>query len=150
VKILRQRIVRWGAVFRAPRPSDLILIYSGAAPGSGTAIRHSHPGNHRPHVHIQEHDDAHSHHHDESDHDHSHHHTREHFEQRSDEPDHSHAHREETKGHWHLAIPAHPVRGLHALLTLALSIVWLAISDSIAIFPARRFHAPARAPPSLA
>jgi hypothetical protein len=147
-------MVRWDARFRAPRPSELVLIYSGSTPNSANAIRHSHPGNHHPHVHIHEHDaHSHQHHHrhDEDDPGRSHHDPSEHREHRLEEPHHSHeADHEEPEGHWHLAIPAHLVRGLYAILTVALSIVCHSISDLVSISPGQRFRAPARAPPSLA
>jgi hypothetical protein len=149
VKIMRKRIVRWTAAFRALGPTELLLIYSDSAPHSGMAVRHSHPGNHHPHVHVESREPHYHHHHDhEHESDHRYDHEDEHLDARPDQSAHSRAiHHEGPEGHWHLAIPGHEVRGIYALLILAFASVWLAIGDCVAISDARRSRASARAPP---
>jgi hypothetical protein len=55
------------------------------------------------------------------------------------------SHDEEKEGHWHVAIPAQQVRGIYAVLTVAFSTVWLAVSASVTISRVRRSRAPASA-----
>src|SRR5271155_2011373 len=130
MKLARQAKSQWTRVFRALRPSELLLLYARAVPRGGVAVWHTHPGNDQPHAHIEDHN--HSHPHESGDHDRHHPHE---------------AHHQRSEGHWHFAIPARQVGGLFALLIVAFSTIWLAVSNLAAIFPSRESCASARAPP---
>jgi hypothetical protein len=132
MKIVRKAKSQWTKVFRTPGPSDLLLLYANGAPRSSVAVWHTHPGNDKPHVHIEANE---ADHHEHAPHKHQHA---------------TIAHDHDTEGHWHLPIPAHGVRGVHALLVVTNATIWLAIRDDVAIPRFRRSRAPARAPPLAA
>jgi len=125
-----------------------VLTYAREAPSFGVAVWHKHPGNDRPHVHIHQHEsrDGQDRHHPSHDHDAPGHSQSE----RTSHEDHQQSDPGEIEGHWHLAIPAHQLGGIHALLILTISIIWVAISDPVATTSICRSHTAARAPPLLA
>jgi len=151
LKTLHKKILRWTGTFRRLNPADLLLFYAGSMPRANSALWHSHPRNHVPHVHVEaakpaEENNQKPHrqmgdhgYHDHADHgrgDNECHH------QYSREHDDSHS-----PGHWHFIVPAERLRIAQQLLVFAAFEIWVAIHDLADSAIACRPPCSARAPP---
>ena len=136
--IRQSRVIRWRGVFRALQRTDLLLLYSGLAPQSASAVWHSHPRNHTPHVHVEFAADEHpGHSHTDHDARHRHQHDSHHHEESHD-----------NDGHWHFVIAPQSLEPLQ-LLIFAIVEINIAVSSQIGALTGDSCVHLARGPPSL-
>lgn len=148
MKPLLKKVLRWKRTFRVLNRTDSLLLYAGAVPRFGSALWHSHPRNHVPHVHVEANPTSHRHHHDHEHHEHSdgsdaH---SQHIHHSRDDLHHNDLHDD---GHWHFVIPAELLNVSHHLLVFAVCEVWIAIQNLAGRVVGCRTAFSARAPPLL-
>lgn len=151
MKTLHKKLVRWTRTFRGLNHADSLLLYAGSTPRAGSAVWHSHPRNHLPHVHVEvakpddenaeepphRHFDGHEHH-DHAGDGHSDHET-----DRPPDLEHDDSH---DAGHWHFVVSAARLRVSQELLAYAKCEIWVTLHDladsAIAFSPASSARAP--------
>jgi hypothetical protein len=153
VKTLHKKLLRWKGTFRGLSAADSLLLYAGSTPRTGSAVWHSHPRNHVPHVHVEaaKSDDEkgqQSHRHLDEDEHHDHDaHVGEGHSVHADHPrDHEHDDSHDA-GHWHFVVPAERLRVSQELLAYSKSEIWLTLHDLADGALAFRPTSSARAPP---
>jgi hypothetical protein len=151
MKTLHKKSFRWSGAFRGLNPADSLLLYAGSTPRAGSALWHSHPRNHVPHVHVEaakaDADSGHELHRHRASNEQQHHtgHTAgDHETGRGHSHEHNHS---DDSGHWHLVVPAELLRVWHQFLVFAACEIWDAICDLADVAIEFRSASSARGPP---